>query len=41
VDTNIAALITREEIVELPLQSKRALADEILTKAVNLLNAKF
>jgi len=41
VDTNIAALITHEEIVELPLQSKRALADEILTKAVNLLNAKF
>ncbi len=30
VDTNIAALITAEEIRERPLQSKRALADDIL-----------
>ena len=29
-DTNIAALITRDGIQELPLQSKRKLADKIL-----------
>ena len=36
VDTNIATLISHEKVVELPLQSKRALADRILTEAVTL-----
>lgn len=40
VDTNIAALITRENVLQRPLQSKRALADEILTEALGLLNRK-
>ena len=38
VDTNIAALITHERVLELPLQSKRALADRILTEAALLWN---
>ncbi|MBR6028614.1 MAG: bifunctional phosphopantothenoylcysteine decarboxylase/phosphopantothenate--cysteine ligase CoaBC [Clostridia bacterium] len=36
VDTNIAALITEEGIEERPLQSKRALAEDILDKVVEL-----
>lgn len=36
VDTNIAALITRDGIEERPLQSKRALADDILDKILQL-----
>lgn len=36
VDTNIAALVTRDAAVELPLLSKRELADAILDKAMEL-----
>ena len=36
VDTNIAALITKDGIDERPLQSKRALADDILDKIISL-----
>lgn len=36
VDTNIAALITRDGIEQRPLQSKRALAEDILDKVVLL-----
>lgn len=36
VDTNIASLITRNGIEERPLQSKRALADDILDKVIQL-----
>ena len=36
VDTNIAALITADGIDERPLQSKRALADDILDKIITL-----
>ena len=35
-DTNIATLITRERMKECPLQSKRALADEILDQIAEL-----
>ena len=35
-DTNIAALITTEEITERPLQSKRCLAEDILDKAMKI-----
>ena len=35
-DTNIAALITTEEITERPLQSKRCLAEDILDKAMEI-----
>ena len=35
-DTNIASLITAEGIVEKPLQSKRALAEDILDKALSI-----
>ena len=36
VDTNIITLITPEDTVELPLQSKKSAADAILSKAVEL-----
>jgi len=36
VDTNIAEIITRESREELPMMTKRALADEILTRALGL-----
>lgn len=36
VDTNIASLITRESVKSCPLQSKRALADDILDKIVEI-----
>ena len=36
VDTNIAALITAEGVDERPLQSKRALAEDILEKIISL-----
>ena len=36
VDTNIATLITRDGLEERPLQSKRALADDILDKVLTL-----
>lgn len=36
VDTNIAALITHEDTQQLPMMTKRALADEILTRALKL-----
>ncbi len=36
VDTNIATLITAEDIRECPLQSKRALADQILDMVIGL-----
>ncbi len=36
VDTNIAALITKEGIEDLPLQSKRELADVILDRIISL-----
>lgn len=36
VDTNIAALITRDSITELPLMSKRELADRILDRTAEL-----
>ena len=36
VDTNIATLITKDGIDERPLQSKRALADDILDKIISL-----
>lgn len=39
-DTNIASLITPSSIIERPLQSKRALAKEIVNKAVEILNQK-
>ena len=38
VDTNIAAIITREKILRLPLQTKRSLADEILNRVIELRN---
>lgn len=37
-DTNIAALITEDEVTQLPLQSKRALADKILDRILILRN---
>jgi phosphopantothenoylcysteine decarboxylase/phosphopantothenate--cysteine ligase len=37
VDTNIASLITREGTEDLPLQSKRELAEEILNRIVSRL----
>ena len=37
-DTNIASLITRDGVTELPLQSKRRLADVILDKVLELRN---
>ncbi len=40
VDTNIATLITREEMLECPLQSKRALADQILDRVMELRKGK-
>ena len=36
VDTNIAAIITKDGIEDLPLQSKRELADKILDKIIEL-----
>lgn len=36
VDTNIAALIMHEDTQQLPMMTKRALADEILTRALKL-----
>ena len=36
VDTNIATLITKDGLEERPLQSKRALADDILDKVLTL-----
>ncbi len=36
VDTNIATLITREDMRECPLQSKRALAEQILDRVIEL-----
>lgn len=39
VDTNIAEFITRAGRVELPMMTKRALADEILSHALKLRNA--
>ncbi|MBQ6383762.1 MAG: bifunctional phosphopantothenoylcysteine decarboxylase/phosphopantothenate--cysteine ligase CoaBC [Clostridia bacterium] len=40
VDTNIATLITREGQTEMPLQSKRSLAEAILDKALELYSAE-
>ena len=40
VDTNIATLITREGQTEMPLQSKRSLAEAILDKALALYSAE-
>ena len=40
VDTNIATLLTREGMVECPLQSKRDLAERILDEIVTLRQAK-
>lgn len=40
VDTNIATLITREGQTEMPLQSKRSLAEAILDKALDLYSAE-
>jgi len=37
-DTNIAALITEDQVTQLPLQSKRALADKILDRILILRN---
>ena len=37
-DTNIAALMTRDETKELPLMSKRQLADVILDKIMEIRN---
>ena len=39
VDTNIATLITRDEMISRPLQSKRALAEDILDKVLELRRA--
>ena len=39
VDTNIAMLITRGKQTELPLMSKRALADAILDRVLELRRA--
>ena len=39
VDTNIATLITRDEMISRPLQSKRALAEDILDKVMELRQA--
>ena len=36
VDTNVISVITKESITELPLQSKEAAADQILTIAANI-----
>ena len=36
VDTNIASLITAEGIEERPLQSKRALAEDILDRVLEI-----
>ena len=36
VDTNIITLITKENVIELPLQSKDSVANEILSAATNL-----
>lgn len=36
VDTNIITLITRDDTVELPLQSKESAADAIISKAISL-----
>ena len=36
VDTNIAALITKEGTEEQPLQTKRELAEKILDKVISL-----
>jgi len=38
VDTNIASILTVEGVTECPLQSKRELADAILTRAVSMMN---
>jgi phosphopantothenoylcysteine decarboxylase/phosphopantothenate--cysteine ligase len=35
-ETNIASLITKEAVIDLPLQSKRALADEILSQVLRI-----
>ena len=40
VDTNMATLLTREGMVECPLQSKRDLAERILDEIVALRQAK-
>jgi phosphopantothenoylcysteine decarboxylase/phosphopantothenate--cysteine ligase len=37
VDTNIITLITKDDMVELPLLSKEAAANEIINKAKSLL----
>ena len=39
-DTNIASLITQEDITECPLQSKRKLAEQILDKAMEIWRGK-
>lgn len=39
VDTNIATLITRDKMISRPLQSKRALAEDILDKVLELRRA--
>ena len=36
VDTNIATIITRQQAESLPIMTKKALADEILTRALAL-----
>ena len=36
VDTNVITLITKENVTELPLQSKASVADQILTAALSL-----
>ena len=38
VDTNIITVITRDQITELPLQSKEAAANAILDQALSLIN---
>ena len=36
VDTNVISVITKNDLIELPLQSKEAAANEILNIAANL-----
>ena len=36
VDTNIASIITNKGVEDLPLQSKRELADKIIDKIISL-----
>lgn len=37
VDTNVITVITKDEVIDLPLQSKEAAANSILDQAIRLL----